>query len=276
MSRPGVEVSSSAASTGHAECPPTRVCTSVVGEAQQGPTDHPTRLTSQNDFDRVYGARVAGHRIIWHRSLFQHRAAVSLYFMRRVDGAPRPQVTPLRLARRQCHRHQPRRVGRRYELDVVDTPGGTTLKGKDTGPERSVPAHTTLTPQAAGDLYGTREGGGHHRVQCRNRMDTSRTCHVFLTRGARDLSKRHDPSTRLIAGGRCHSPVALTARCPRPSPMPLPDGAERLSRTLGPGQLSAPGALKRGLTTRRSSHTAPPLTGWRYLTGPAPMARSPS
>ena len=86
MSRPGVEIYSSAAA------PPQGVPTDtsvafIVGEALKAPTDTPTRITSLDDFTTVYGDRIPGIESYDAVDAYFHEGGTTAYFMRLTDGA---------------------------------------------------------------------------------------------------------------------------------------------------------------------------------------------
>jgi hypothetical protein len=86
MSRPGVEVYSAAAA------PPTGVPTDTsvlfyVGEAQMGPVNVPTRLTSLQDFINTFGQRVAGVYSYDALDVYFREGGATAYFQRSADGA---------------------------------------------------------------------------------------------------------------------------------------------------------------------------------------------
>jgi hypothetical protein len=86
MSRPGVEVSS-AASAPPRGVPTDTSVTFICAEAQMGPVDAPTRLTSLDQFTATYGQRVAGTYGYDSLDAALHEGTATAYFMRLVDEA---------------------------------------------------------------------------------------------------------------------------------------------------------------------------------------------
>lgn len=241
MSRPGVEVSSSAAA------PPLGVPTDTsvyfcLGEAQMGPIDQPTRLISKNDFDRVYGARVAAAPYAGDgiEAYFNNGGGVA-YFMRLVDGgtAATGDATAIAAANNVIATN-PGSWGNDVELDVVATPGGTTLKGKNKGPERSALLHYDAAPQAAGDTFmGTLKVDGTIVAVSQPLTTQAELAAWCDTTGLVTLEGAD--GTVLVAAGTVPLTGGTDGTLPAADPDSLPDGLDCLSKTLGPGQVSAPG-----------------------------------
>ena len=63
----------------------------AVGEAQRGPTDKPTRITSLADFQATYGDRITGVESYDGLDGFFHDGGTTAYFMR---AAPADAMSP--------------------------------------------------------------------------------------------------------------------------------------------------------------------------------------
>lgn len=86
MSRPGVEVTSSASAPG-AGVPTDTSVALFVGEAAQGPVDKATRLTSLDAFTRTYGPRVPAAPLGYDCvDAYFHIGGATCYFVRCHDG----------------------------------------------------------------------------------------------------------------------------------------------------------------------------------------------
>lgn len=123
MSRPGVEIYSSAAS------PPTGVPTDtsvafLVGEAQMGPTDKATRLTSMDEFTAKYGQRVSGVESYDWLDTYFHEGGATAYFLRYTDGAAVATIAATAIvAGNTVNGASAGAWANGYKLSVVPTPG---------------------------------------------------------------------------------------------------------------------------------------------------------
>lgn len=254
MSRPGVEIYSSASA------PPQGVPTDtsvafIVGEALQGPADHATRLTSLDDFTRVYGARIPGIESYDAVDAYFHEGGTTAYFMRLADGAVAAEAdAAVIVAGNTVSATSPGAWGNTLELDVVLAPAGVTTqatpdnpdggeaprKRKAKAPER--PTSELLTypeAEAAGDTFLATVKFGGKIVQTSRPLETRRDLSTFVQQAdyvTLDGPDNDDPlaaGTATLAGG-------TDGTMPVDGPS-LVDALALIPTELGPGQLLAPG-----------------------------------
>ena len=227
MSRPGVEVSSAASA------PPLGVPTDtsvafVVGEAQMGPVDAPTRLTSLDDFVNTYGDRITGVESYDALDTYFHEGGATAYFLRLADGAVAATGDAASIvAGNTLQAASPGAWGDGLKLDVVSTPGGMTFAADESRQasrrsKQEATARRAATVGAA-DLSRRRRPGrrrswprsslGGKAVQTSQPMVTRRELSQFLDVGQLhdDPRPRHRRPHRRRVGRRW--PAAMTAPC---------------------------------------------------------------
>ena len=182
MSRPGVEVSSAAMAPAHGVPTDTGPCF-MVGEALQGPTDKPTRLSSLDEFVAVYGERIPGTVSYDSVDAYFHVGGTVLYFMRCEEGAAAATkaADPI-VVGGTLTASSPGAWGDTMTLDVVDTPGGTTQsKGKRGAPSRA--SALTYADTRAGGAFMATVTVNDKVVQTSQPMDDGNELALFLARG---------------------------------------------------------------------------------------------
>ena len=256
MSRPGVEVDSAASA------PPLGVPTDtsvafIVGEALQGSTDAPTRITSLDDFTRVYGERITGVESYDAVDTYFHEGGATAYFMRLADGAEAATADAAAIvAANTANAASPGAWGDGLKLDVVPTPGGTTFaaqadageldkpksrskKNGNGAPERSA-LLTFPDQQAPGDTFMATVSVGTTIVQTSQPLVTRRELAQFLASGSYMTLAGPDDDTPVAAGS-----VTLAGgddgAVPVAAATALPDTLAVINKELGPGQVLAPG-----------------------------------
>ena len=158
MSRPGVEVTSSA--TAPATGVPTDTSVALfVGEAAMGPIDKPTRLVSLDSFTRVYGDRLAAAPLGYDAvDTYFHVGGASCYYMRCHDGGSAATADATALAAGStANASSPGAWGNSLTLEVVATPGFTRSgKVSKSADEPAQSKHLTYpAPQATGAFMAT-------------------------------------------------------------------------------------------------------------------------
>lgn len=242
MSRPGVETYTSAAA------PPVGVPTDtsvawIVGEASQGPTDRPTRITSMDDFTSTYGARIAGVESYDALDAYFHEGGATAYFMRLADGAVLATGDAAAIvAGNTLNAANAGAWGNDLKLDVVPTPGedppdeGTNGNG-DGGQSELL---TYSTPQAAGPTFMATVSLAGKMVQVSQPMVTRRELSNFLQQAGYMTIDGPDDDTAIKAGS-----VTLAGGSDGTVPVTDADALVAalalIPRELGPGQLLAPG-----------------------------------
>ena len=237
MSRPGVEVYSSAAA------PPLGVPTDtsvafVVSEAQQGPTDAPSRLTSLDDYTNTYGARVPGVEGYDACDAAFREGVTTIYYMRLADSAAKAATGDADAVAtgNTFDAANAGAWGNGLEVKVVATPGGGT---------QAAEAQSALLdfadPAAAGDTFIASVYLGGKAVQTSQELATRRDLSNFLQQASYVTITGPDDDTPLEAGD-----VTLAGGADGTLPVAAGDDAfatalDAMPKTLGPGQLLAPG-----------------------------------
>ena len=248
MSRPGVEVTSAASA------PPLGVPTDtsvafVIGEAQMGPTDRPTRLTSLTDFTTTYGDRITGVESYDALDTYFHEGGATAYFLRLSDGAAAATADATSIvAGNTLDAANPGAWGDGLKLDVVTTPGGTTQsskssKSKSSGNGNGAQRSALLTypeQHAPGDTFMATVSLGGKAVQTSQPMTTQDELAQFLSSGPYLTITGSDGSAAIAAGS-----VTLAGGDDGTVPVTdagaLADALAVINPELGPGQVLAPG-----------------------------------
>jgi phage tail sheath protein FI len=234
MSRPGVEVTSAAAA------PPVGVPTDtsvvfMVGEATQGPVDAPTRITSLDGFQSVYGDRIAGCEGYDSVDAYFHEGGTAAYFQRLTDGAALASGDAASVvAGNTVQAASPGAWANALELDVVSAPA----LSKSKQPEQS--ELLTYEPKAGspGFLATIKLGGS--AVSTSAELYTRRDLSNYLQASAYLRLVGPDSDDPLAVGT-----VVLTGGddgvVPVADVQALPAALDLINPELGPGQLCAPG-----------------------------------
>lgn len=214
MSRPGVEVYSLAAA------PPSGVPTDtsvafIVAEAAQGPTDAPTRLTSLDAFDSTYGStRIPGTYGRDSVEIAFSEGVSTIYFMRAADGALAATADAAAIAAGSTvDAASPGAWADGVKLDVAGSVGAKSVTV--TSAAGAVVQKSGAVLVTLGDLQG------------------------FLASGTTLVASGGDPTTPLTSG-------TVTLAGGDDGTLPASDTAvitaiNGISKTLGPGNLGAPG-----------------------------------
>jgi uncharacterized protein len=256
MSRPGVEVYSSAAT------PPQGVPTDtsvafVVGEAQQGPLDQPTRITSLDDFTAVYGARVTGVESYDSLDAAFHEGLSTAYFMRMADAGAKVATASAAaiVAGNTLDAANAGAWGNSLKLDVAaisttqsttfgadedDGDGGTTTNGDGSdAPQRSA-LLTFPDAEAGGPTFIATVTQAGKIVQVSQPLATRRDLSSFLQQ-ASYLTLTGPDSDDPIAAGSVTPAGGADGTMPVTDATVLPNALLLMPKELGPGQLLAPG-----------------------------------
>lgn len=243
MSRPGVEVYSSAAA------PPLGVPTDtsvafVVSEAQQGPTDAPSRLTSLDDYTNTYGDRVPGVEGYDACDAAFREGVTTIYYMRLADSGAKVATgdAATLAAGNTLNAANAGTWGNALEVKVVATPGGDD--GGDGGNGEEVEPSGLLdfaTPAAAGPTFLASVYLNGKAVQTSQELVTRRDLSNFLQQATYVTIVGPDDDTPLAAGD-----VSLAGGADGTLPVAEGDDSfgnalDAIPKTLGPGQLLAPG-----------------------------------
>ena len=251
MSRPGVEVSSAASA------PPVGVPTDtsvafVIGEAQMGPTDAPTRLTSLDDFTTTYGARITGVESYDALDTYFHEGGATAYFLRLADGAlPASGDAAAIVAGNTLGAASAGAWGNGLKLDVVPTPGGSTQSnGKSSkaksgnGNGNGAPTRSALLTfpddQAGAATFMATVSLGGQAVQTSQPMVTRRDLSQFLD-SASYLTIQGPDNDDPIAAGSVTLAGGDDGTVPVTDASALAAALAVLNPELGPGQVLAPG-----------------------------------
>lgn len=238
MSRPGVEVSSAAMAPARGVPTDTGMCF-MVGEAAQGPTDRPTRVTSLDEFTATYGARIPGTVSFDSVDAYFHVGGTVLYFQRAIDGAIAATIAATAVAGGgTLDAANEGAWGNNLSLEVVDTPGGATQSGGKGAPQRSLWL-TYPEAQVAGAFMATVKVGTQ-AVQTSQPMDTADELALFLARGSYLRLTGHTAGDPLVAGTVTLA-GGLDGIVPVDDPDAIAAAAANIPAELGPGQLIAPG-----------------------------------
>jgi hypothetical protein len=233
MSRPGVEVTSSAAAPPRGAPTDTSVAF-VLAEAQMGPTDAPVRVTSLDEFTSTYGARLAGTYGYDALDTAFHSGVTSLYFMRIEDGGTPATADASAIAPgTTADAASAGTWANSLELDVGAAPAMLSAKAQKARPE----ALTFPEGQAAGDMIAVVKLNGA-AVQTSPTVSTVAELAAFLATGDYlTLSGPDGPLTAAsvdLAGG-------TDGVVPVDEVSALQAGLDALSADYGPGQVLAPG-----------------------------------
>src|SRR5947209_6932553 len=161
MSRPGVEVTSSASAPA-AGVPTDTSVAFILGEAERGPVDKPTRITSMAQFDEVYGARLPGTYGYDGVDTYQRVGGAVCYYMRLTEGAVVAEVDAATIAvGSTATAANPGVWANTLDLEVTATPGLFTQSEREGEPEPERSEFLTYPePQATGTFMGTVKLGG--------------------------------------------------------------------------------------------------------------------
>ena len=246
MSRPGVEVTSSA--TAPATGVPTDTSVALfVGEAAMGPVDKPTRLVSLDGFTNAYGDRVAAAPLGYDAvDTFFHCGGAVCYYMRCADGGdPATGDASAIAAGSTVTAGSPGAWGNALTLEVVTTPGGGSTrsnggKGKSKDePERSKYL-TFAEPRASGAFManvkvGTTILATSQPLDTADELSNWAASTGYLTLSGFTTGAPVAAAAVTLAGGDDGN-VPVT-----PGGGALPAALGAVSKELGPMQVSAPG-----------------------------------
>ena len=248
MSRPGVEVSSSASA------PATGVPTDtgvyfLVSEFAQGPTDRPTRVTSLDELTATYGARLAAWPYGYDGAdVYFHEGGSAVYVQRLVDAdaqAASGDLSVITGAVATCKAANAGTWGNALEVEVAPTPGGTTRSAKSKGKNGNGAARASrLTypdAQATGANMATVKLNGTI-VQTSVPIDTVQDLVDFLNSGAYvSVTAAVNPTADLNVGTTGAFTGGVDGTVPAAGADALADALANMNKELGPGQVSAPG-----------------------------------
>jgi hypothetical protein len=254
MSRPGVEVSSSASAPAAGVPTDTSVCF-MVSEAAMGPVDRPTRVSSISEWQAVYGSRLAAAPLGYDSTdAYFHTGGGTLYFMRCHDGATAATGDASAVAAGgTATAAGPGAYGDGLTLEVVNTPGYTAQASADdegrksrnkksngNGPPQV--AHLTYPDaQAAGGAFMASVKLGGNAVATSLPMDTVDDLANWLAGGTYMTLTGVTTGDPLTAGT-----VTLAGGTDGTLPVGSASGAvgtalDYIPKELGPGQIIAPG-----------------------------------
>jgi hypothetical protein len=261
MSRPGVEVSSATAPQ-PANVPTDTSVLFIVGEAQMGPLDAPTLLTSLDRFTEVYGQRMPGTFSYDSLDAAFHEGVSTAYFMRMNDGgaAATGDLSVITGGATTCVATNPGVWGNSMTIEVVAAP--TTLsamsaqvQGDDDGddfgapppPEEEPQQRSTLLTyddapavQAAGEVIATVKINGA-AVQTSSTLATNQDLADFLATGPYVAVTSIANATAAPLPGVGTFTGGTDGTVPVDEPGVLPDALALIPPELGPGQILAPG-----------------------------------
>ena len=246
MSRPGVEVTSSASAPA-AGVPTDTGVFFLVSEFAQGPTDHPTRVTSVTELTNTYGARLASWPYGYDGAdVYFHEGGGTLYVQRMADAdalAASGDLSLITGAAATAKASNPGQWGNGITVEVVDTPGGGTQasgrKGKSNGPQRSSRL-TYPDAQAAGAHMATVKLGATI-VQTSVPIDTVQDLADFLNSGPYVALTATANPTATLTNGSAPFTGGTDGTVPAAGDNALADALAAMVKELGPGQVSAPG-----------------------------------
>ena len=251
MSRPGVEVTSSASAPAAGVPTDTSVCF-MVDEAAMGPVDKPVRVTSMDEWQATFGSRLALAPLGYDGAdAYFHTGGATLYFMRCHDGATASTGDATAVAPGgTLTATGPGAYGDTLTLEVVATPGGTTQssgsgkskKSNGNGAKAQVAHLTYPEAQASGaGAFMATVKLGTKMVAASVPLDTVDELANWLATG----------SYLTLTGVTAGDPVAAgTVTLAGGSDGTLPVGSasgavatalDCIPKELGPGQLVAPG-----------------------------------
>jgi hypothetical protein len=263
MSRPGVEVTSAAAA------PPVGVSTDtsvafIVGEAEMGPTDKATRITSLDQFTATYGDRIPGVVSYDAVDTYFHEGGSTAYFMRLADSSAAvatASASSVAGTGQTANAANPGAWGNDLELDVVTAPGvqteqqsygfgdeadgeETTSGGSSSGNGDTEPLTELLTfgaeTQATGPQFIATVKLAGKAVQTSIAISTRDDLASFLSQAGWMTLAGPASSSALTAG-------TVTLSGGSDGAVPVTDSADlvtaldAINRELGPGQVLAPG-----------------------------------
>jgi len=242
MSRPGVEVYSAASAPPRGAPTDTSVAF-ILSEAETGPVDAPTRLTSMDDYTRTYGARLPGSYGYDSCDAAFHDGCTTIYFQRIDDGgAPATaDATPI-AGGGTLDAASPGTWGNDLSVNVVLAPAGLSGKSKGKNGNGTPPQSSRLTydaaPQAAGQFMVTVTEAGTI-VQTSLPIDTDNELAAFLAGG--DYAVLTGASGNALVVGAVALAGGTNGTIPAADVDALQAGLDCLTADLGPGQVLAPG-----------------------------------
>lgn len=244
MSRPGVETTISAAA------PPVGVPTDtsvafILGEAAQGPTDAPTRLTSLDEFTATYGDQLPGAPNGYNAvDAFFHESGTVVYFMRLVDGAVLATASAASIvAGNTLNAASPGTWGNAVSLEVATAVVLQTMTAGEEGDYEPPPERLsmlTYPEQRAGALFTATVKVSGSEVAVSPPLATQGDLANFLALSGYARLVGTD-ATVALAAGTVQLAGGTDGVVPVASTTAVPDACAAIPKTLGPGQLLAPG-----------------------------------
>jgi hypothetical protein len=243
MSRPGVEVTSSASAP--AQGVPTDTSVGfMVAEAASGPIDRPVQVASMDEWTKTFGSRLAAAPLGYDSAdVFFHCGGATLYFMRCHDGADAASADASVVAvGGTVTATGPGAYGNDLTLDVVATPGGSTQsKSKKDKDKSQVQSLTYPESQAGSGAFMATVSLGAKIVAASLPLDTVDELANWLATGTYVRLTGVTTGDPVTAGS-----VALAGGSDGTLPV-TPGGGSvaaalaAIPKTLGPGNVTAPG-----------------------------------
>jgi hypothetical protein len=247
MSRPGVEVTSSASAPA-AGVPTDTGVGFLVNEFAQGPTDRPTRVTSLDELTATYGPRLAAWPYGYDGAdVYFHEGGGVLYVQRITDSdaaAATGDLSAVTGAAATANAANAGEWGNGLVVEVVATPGGNGVgtrssKGKSNGPQQaSLLTYDTLAGPGANMATVSLDGS---IVQTSVPIDTVQDLVDFLNSGEYVVVSNVANPTDALVVGTAPFTGGVDGTVPASGADSLPNALAAMVKELGPGQVFAPG-----------------------------------